>query len=154
MNNLLEDVPLLKNLIIHIIADQLLQVFTESELLQVFPESDEIDEIAMIFLDELEADPNMGVEWQILKNQVFHRLKQLVGEIARAEAEDNMEALRNELDSLGSTTHRGLIWQEVKDFFSNTPGAWQALNTIGGWYALNTPEGWQSFKDLMSNPEA
>ena len=50
MNNLLEDVPILKNLIIHFAADQ---------LSQVFPESNEINEIAMMFLDELKAiDPN------------------------------------------------------------------------------------------------
>ena len=85
---------------------------------------------------------------------MFRDLKQLVGELARAEAEGNMEALRNKLDSLGSTTDRGVIWREVKDFFRNTPGAWQALDTLGGWYALNTPEGWQSFKNLVSNPEA
>ena len=140
MNNLLEDVPFLKNLIIHIIAD--------------YPE---IDEIAMVAVDKLEAiDPNtpMGVKWQIIKNQGFRILKQFVGEIARAEAEGNMEALKNKLDSLDSTTPPGFLWQEVKDFFSNTPKARHALNTIGGWYALNTLEGWQRFKDLVSNPEA
>ena len=149
MNNILEDLPLLEN--ISHIAGRLLQLPLESD------EINEIDERAMMVFDELEAlDPNtpMGAAWKTIKDLGFIHMKQLVGEIARADDEGNREALINELDSLGRTTPRGITWQELKDCFSDTPEAWQALNTPGGWQALNTPEGWQSFKDWVSNPEA
>ena len=76
----------------------------------------------------------------------------LVDEIAQAEAAGNLKTLKNELDSLGRTTSRGIAWQEIKDFFvNNMPEAWQALYSIGGWQALSTFEGLQSFKDRLPN---
>ena len=150
MNNILEDLPLLEN--ISHIAGRLLQLSLESNERDEIDEIDESDE-----LDELEAlDPNtpMGAAWKTIKDLGFLPMKQLVGEIARADDEGNREALINELDSLGRTTPRGSTWQDLKDCFSDTPEAWHALNTPGGWQALNTPEGWQSFKDGVFNSEA